>query len=155
MLVGAQFIETFISSKVAKSVSSFNIFATYIICNIFNRIDRSKVNFFKLFSEITFWIDYSSPIYRVEIKKPDGDWILIRSGIKPLADRLEINYNHTRFHSDDRQDISFPPIKATAVRLVVEKNRSKKPREISEIQLSEDLAVSDLHNLPLSRDKNK
>lgn len=82
-----------------------------------------------------------APVFRVEAATPDGDWVALREGIEPTADRLAIDRLHTRFHSDDRQDISFSPIEAVAVRLVVEKPREHSlPWRLSEIQLSEDVA---------------
>ena len=78
------------------------------------------------------------PLYRLEAADADGNWSILRKGIKPTADRLEIDERHTRFFFDDRQDISFEPVQATAVRLVVEDQNGQSPWSISEIQLSED-----------------
>lgn len=85
---------------------------------------------------------YHAPVYRIEVKRPTGEWQTVRSGIKPVADRLKIDEEHTRFYSDYRQDISFAPVSATGVRLVIEEPRSDKPWSIAKIKLSEDAAAT-------------
>ncbi|MCB0344926.1 MAG: discoidin domain-containing protein [Bdellovibrionales bacterium] len=78
-----------------------------------------------------------SPTYSVQLSEDGQNWTAVRSDITPTADRIKMTNKHPIFYRNARQDISFEPKNAVAVRVVVEQPKSDTPWELAEITLSE------------------
>ena len=80
-----------------------------------------------------------SPSYRLEYSTNGKEFSVIRDKVQPLADRLYFDgKTHPIFFSDDRQDISFAPVVALAVRFSIVEKRSETPWQLAEVEIYHD-----------------
>lgn len=81
------------------------------------------------------------PLYAVDYQGADGFWHVIRDRIEPLADRVYMRKKHPSFTRDSRQDISFAPVRARALRIRVVETRSNSAWAFADIRVSESAAT--------------
>lgn len=80
-----------------------------------------------------------APKFKVEVSKDGSTWSLVRGEITPTADRIKMTQTHPIFERKARQDISFEPSQAIAVRITAEEKRADAPWELAEIEIFEGL----------------
>ncbi len=82
----------------------------------------------------------NAPVYRVEVSTDGNTFTTIRDGIRPSSDRLLMTDTHPVLVENFRQDTSFEPVVARALRISVDRVESSSTWKLADILLSEDIA---------------